>query len=89
MSSLTAGRRAPWDRYSALEVDDCYLLPSIPVPIFAAVAGDLTNEAIKNLKDKAGDKSTSIALVVGNWIRIRPANHAVPFLWQEGMSIFA
>jgi len=84
---IKSGRRTPWDRYSSLAIDDCRLLPGIPVPIFAAVAGDLTNETIKNLRLEAtqnGRRATFIALIVGNWIRIRGSLPRCPVPMARG-----
>jgi hypothetical protein len=73
---IKTGRRAPWDRYSKLAIENCYLLPGVPMPIFAAVAGEDTNEAIRKLKARhiqteGAAEVTFVALVVGNWVRIR------------------
>lgn len=73
---IRTGRRVQEDRYSELAIGDCHLLPGHPIPIFAAVAGPDTNEAIINLRapyqsNDAVKPATFIALVVGNWIRIR------------------
>ncbi|MCI0562347.1 MAG: hypothetical protein MN733_28005 [Nitrososphaera sp.] len=82
------GRKIPDDRYSNLAIEDCRLLPGIPVPIFAAVAGDLTNEAIRNIRAQHGGntrKATFIALVVGNWIRIRRSQPRCPVPMARGI----
>lgn len=88
---IKTGRRAPWDRYSSLAIEDCHLLPGIPVPIFAAVAGKETNDAVRRLREthlpKEGDKQvTFIALVVGNWVRIRRTEPRCPVPMARGDS---
>lgn len=86
---IRTGRRISNERYSELALKECYLLPGIPIPIFAAVAGDLTNNAIKNLpvhkkQSENQRESTFIALVVGNWIRIRNTQPRIPVPMARG-----
>ncbi|MGA2263104.1 MAG: hypothetical protein ABSH28_16935 [Acidobacteriota bacterium] len=86
---IKTGRRVPWDRYSRLAIEDCYLLPGIPVPVFAAVAGEETNAAIAELRIKfnkrfSGAPVTFVALVVGNWIRIRRKGLPCPIPMARG-----
>jgi len=86
---IRTGRRTRYDRYSGLAIEDCQLLPGIPLPIFAAVAGDRTNEAIINLRKRAtenGGKQSPvvIALVVGNWVRIRRTPPSCPVPMARG-----
>jgi hypothetical protein len=64
------GRLNPNSRYSALAVN-CQLLPGVPLPVYSAVAGEETNEALQRLRSKAGDNAVFIGLVTGNWIRLR------------------
>lgn len=88
------GRRIPEDRYTTLAIEDCILLPGIPLPIFAAVAGNLTNRTIMELcknptaftknNHKLGDP-VFIALVVGNWIRIRHTSPRCPIPMVRGV----
>lgn len=82
------GRRVSNDRYSRLAIKDCHLLPGIPLPVFAAVAGQETNEAIENLRRRAQDAGKSepmfIALVVGNWVRIRQSQPRCPVPMARG-----
>lgn len=87
---IKTGRRVPWDRYSRLAIEDCYLLPGIPVPVFAAVAGDETNAAIRELRTKfqhrnPGADVTFVALVVGNWIRVRRSGMPCPIPMARGL----
>ncbi len=90
---IKSGRRTPWDRYSKLAIENCILLPGIPIPIFAAVAGNLTNQAICDLRKNpsaftrgTGSRSSPvfIALVVGNWIRIRLDQPRCPIPMARG-----
>lgn len=83
---IDTGRRTPWDRYSELAVD-CQLLPGSPLPIFAAVAGDLTNDAIVALRKAAtenGKAALFVALLVGNWVRIRGHQPRCPVPMARG-----
>lgn len=91
---IKTGRRIPADRYSDLAIDDCFLLPGIPVPLFAAVAGNLTNKMISDLRknplqytknQKEFRESTFIALIVGNWIRIRDTPPRCPVPMARGV----
>lgn len=86
---IKTGRRVSGDRYSGLAIEDCHLLPGIPMPIFAAVAGEETNEAIDNLKKRhqanQGVKQvTFIVLLVGNWVRIRKEAPRCPVAMARG-----
>jgi flagellar motor protein MotB len=85
---IKTGRRVREDRYSGLAIEDCHLLPGVPVPIFAAVAGDETEEAIRQLRMRHNENKESrakfIALVVGNWIRIRRETPRCPVPMARG-----
>jgi hypothetical protein len=87
---IRTGKRAPWDRYSKLAIEDCLLLPGIPLPIFAAVAGDETEDAIRRLREKhlsalGKEEVTFVALVVGNWVRIRRTAPPCPIPMARGI----
>jgi hypothetical protein len=82
---IETGRRIPGDRYSNLAIEDCHLLPGIPVPVFAAVAGDETNEAIRRFREKhPKTTATFVALVVGNWVRLRRTEPRCPIPMARG-----
>ena len=86
---MLTGRRTQYGRYSKLAIEDCQLLPGLPLPIFASVAGEQTNEAIRNLRIKALDKGGEdqpvfISLVVGNWVRIRNTEPRCPVPMARG-----
>lgn len=87
---IHTGRQTPYGRYSKLAVEDCQLLPGVPLPIFSAVAGDLTKAAIVHLRkqalEKGGEKPPIfIALVVGNWIRVRRTAPPCPVPMARGL----
>lgn len=87
---MLTGRQTQYGRYSKLAIEDCQLLPGVPLPIFASVAGEETNEAILNLRKKAQAKGDSdqpvfISLVVGNWIRIRRTKPRCPVPMARGI----
>lgn len=83
------GRRVSYDRYSPLAIEDCHLLPGIPMPVFAAVAGRETEKAIAELRANASSEKGSeapvfVALVVGNWVRIRRTEPRCPVPMARG-----
>lgn len=87
---MKTGKRAPWNRYSKLAIEDCHLLPGVPIPIFAAVAGEETNEAIRRFRSRPtayhGElEVTFVALVVGNWVRIRTSEPRCPVPMARGI----
>ena len=68
---MESGRPNPGNRYSGLAVD-CRLLPGVPLPVYSAVTGDETEEAIMKIRPNNNSKPIAIiSLVTGNWIRIR------------------
>jgi hypothetical protein len=86
---IKSGRRVPEDRYTNLAIENCLLLPGFPVPIFGAVAGKETNDAIRNLRNQYISEDgkrevTFVALVVGNWIRIREEVPRCPVAMARG-----
>ena len=87
---MLTGRQTQYGRYSKLAIEDCQLLPGVPLPIFASVAGEQTNEAILNLRRQAlakgdSDQPVFISLVVGNWIRIRRTTPRCPVPMARGI----
>ncbi len=83
---IEVGRRVPGDRYSSLAIEDTHLLPGVPVPVFAAVAGEETNEAIKRFRQKHPPAAaTFLALVVGNWVRLRRTEPTCPIPMARGI----
>lgn len=87
---IKIGRCAPGERYSKLAIEDCHLLPGIPLPIFAAVAGIQTRKAIRLFRrwynahfPKAS--VTFVALVVGNWVRVRNSDPRPPIPMARGI----
>lgn len=82
---IETGRRVPGDRYSNLAIEDCHLLPGIPLPVFAAVAGEETNQAIRRFRERHPPATTTfVALVVGNWVRLRGTEPRCPIPMARG-----
>lgn len=79
---IDSGRRNPRNRFSPLEVR-CQLLPGEPLPVYAAVTGDNTRDAVGWLK-RTNPKSYFVALMTGNWIRIRPKGVRCPIPLARG-----
>lgn len=86
---MEVGRPNPINRYSGLAVD-CRLLPGVPLPVYSAVTGKETEEALRNLHNSANNtcagKAIFIGIITGNWIRIRKTDPrcAVPLARGEG-----
>ena len=79
---IDSGRRNPRNRFSLLEVK-CQLLPGEPLPVYAAVTGESTEQAVRWLKRTRND-SYFIALMTGNWIRIRSRGLRCPIPLARG-----
>ncbi len=77
-SLIESGRVNPNNRFSPLAIE-CHLLPGIPLPIYSALTGPKTEEALQKLREESSDNNEEkqpmlpifIGLVTGNWIRIR------------------
>jgi hypothetical protein len=86
---METGRISPSKRYSPLAVK-CYLLPGEPLPIYAAVTGQTTIDALDILryppghKKKKETKNKFIGLVTGNWIRLQTEGHLCPIPLARG-----
>jgi hypothetical protein len=80
---IEAGRINPNNRYSRLAIN-CELLPGVPLPIYSAVTGGQTEEALMRLKAIAGSDAVFIGLVTGNWIRLRRSTPACPIPLARG-----
>ena len=66
---MESGRLNPGDRYSELAVD-AHILPGKPIPVYSAIAGKPTVDAIAKLSDStSGIDSLFIGLLTGNFIR--------------------
>ncbi|MBI5909839.1 MAG: hypothetical protein HY848_07795 [Betaproteobacteria bacterium] len=78
------GRPNPGNRYSGLALD-CHLLPGVPLPVYSAVTGDETEEAIMKIRsNNSGQPIAIISLVTGNWIRIRRTSPRCPIPLARG-----
>jgi len=73
----------PHHRYSSLAVK-CHLLPGVPLPIYSAVTGQETNDAIRRLRDNASNNTLFIGLTTGNWIRLRRSTPFCPVPLARG-----
>lgn len=81
---MESGRVDPNNRLSPLVVR-CHLFPGEALPIYSAVTGEETNYAVDRLREQAGDgQVVFIALVVGNWIRLRHGNPSCPIPLARG-----
>ena len=65
---MDKGRLDLYSRYAGLAIN-CILLPGVPLPIYSAVTGKETVEALKKIKDDQKD-AIFIGIVTGNWVRI-------------------
>ena len=81
---MKSGLINPNNRYSPLAVN-CRILPGVPLPIYAAVTGQETNEALGKLKNEDKDKNIFIGLVTGNWIRMRRTAPLCPIPLARGV----
>jgi hypothetical protein len=82
---MEVGRVNPNNRYSPLAVK-CHLFPGEPLPIYSAVTGEETNKAVRNIRREVckSEDAIFIALVVGNWIRLRRSKPACPVPLARG-----
>jgi hypothetical protein len=82
---MEVGRVNPNNRYSPLAIE-CVLFPGVPLPIYSAVTGKQTNDAVQRLRNDAESKKNIvfIALVVGNWIRLRRSTPNCPVPLARG-----
>lgn len=80
------GRVNPQSRYSSLAIEECHLLPGKLLPIYSAVTGEKTNEALKRLREETDqNKAVFIGLVAGNWIRLRRTDPVCPVPLARGI----
>ncbi len=90
-SLMENGRPHPKNRYSGLAID-CHLLPGVPLPVYSAVTGQETEEALFNLRKLSEQTKDAIFIGIstGNWIRIRktPKRCPVPLGRGEGHLTF-
>ena len=83
---IESGRINPNYRYSHLAIN-CYVLPGMPVPVYSAITGDVTDDAIKKLREEAENNKQNpffISLLTGNWIRIRRSGPPCPVPLARG-----
>ena len=86
-SLMEFGRVDPHDRYSELAFD-CRLLPGVPLPVYSAVAGPATEQAVRKLQTEThlDRESLFIGLLTGNWVRLRRSDPACPVPLVRGQS---
>jgi hypothetical protein len=77
------GLADPTSRYSDLAIH-CQLLPGAPLPVYSAVAGELTETALAALKDHHRDTAAFIGIWTGNWVRIRRSDPPCPVPMARG-----
>ena len=83
-SLMDVGRRNPNNRYSDLAIN-CQLLPGVPLPVYSAVTGELATAALADLKAGADtEHDVFIAIVTGNWIRVRRTPPLCPIPLARG-----
>lgn len=85
---MDVGRLNPNDRYSSLAIA-CRLLPGVPLPVYSAVTGKLAIKALNELRDEQEHEEPKgnfyfVALVTGNWIRVRRTEPACPIPLARG-----
>jgi hypothetical protein len=81
---MDCGRSNPNNRYSPLAIS-CQLLPGAPLPVYSALTGEKANAAIRQLKEECDPSSTVfIALITGNWIRLRRTSPVCPVPLARG-----
>lgn len=80
---MRTGRKVEYDRYSDLAIEDCLLLPGKPLAVFGAVADDRTVAAIRAYREEH-PQARFIALVVGNWVRLRNTPPICPVPLSRG-----
>lgn len=76
----------PNNRFSTLAIKNCKLLPGSPLPIYAAVVGPETNEALWRIRRDANRHTNALflGLTTGNWIRIRNTRPICPIPLTRG-----
>lgn len=82
-SLMKHGRIQPNNRYSELAIL-CKLLPGVPLPVYSAVTGEETREAIKNYRKKYQKNCYFLGLTTGNWIRVRRSKPPCPVPLARG-----
>jgi hypothetical protein len=88
MALMDLGRINPDNPYSDLAFK-ANLLPGVPVPAFAAVAGKLTEEALRRVKSEARADVVFISLLTGNWVRVRETPPRCPVPLARGFGHLA
>ncbi|MBN1301825.1 MAG: hypothetical protein JW995_11480 [Melioribacteraceae bacterium] len=80
---MDTGRTNPHNRLSPLAIR-CELLPGEPLPVYSALTGEKTNNALRQLKSEAKPNAIFIGLVTGNWIRLRRSSPVCPVPLARG-----
>jgi len=86
-SSLIETARFSRDKYSDLAIK-CEILPGAPLPIYSAVTGEKTQEALYNLGKGTEENSIFIGLVTGSWIRLSSRPVPIPLARGRGHKAF-
>jgi hypothetical protein len=82
-SLMKHGRIQPNNRYSELAID-CRILPGVPLPVYSAVTGEETTDALNNYKTKCVNNCYFMGLITGNWIRVRRSEPPCPVPLARG-----
>lgn len=82
-SLMDTGRTDPINRYSALAVR-CELLPGAPLPVYSAVTGELTTDALNRIRERHEVEAVFIGVLAGNWIRLRRSDPISPIPLSRG-----
>lgn len=77
------GRIQPNNRYSELAID-CRLLPGAPLPVYSAVTGAETTQALESYRTKGEENCCFLGLLTGNWIRVRRSEPSCPVPLARG-----
>ena len=80
---MDSGRRNPNNRYSTLAVS-CHLLPGVPLPVYSAVTGEQADKAVRTLWENRQPNDYFIAVMTGNWVRLRRTNPVCPIPLARG-----
>lgn len=80
-SLMRVARSNENNAYSPLTIQ-CRLLPGVPLPVYEAVVGRETEEALARNLSSPNSKRRVIALVTGNWVRID--SNLAPVLLARG-----
>jgi len=85
--AMDVGRLDSSNKFTGLAYN-CKLLPGNALPLYSAVTGEETNEAVVNIRKKVSEKEKNalfIGILVGNWVRIRKTAPQCPIPMARGI----